>query len=289
VSACKDGKPMLRYGDCGLSAGTFENHKGAVFGVAINRQATLAASASGDFTARVWDTFSGTEFRCFEHKHIVKSVDFDKNSQLLLTGSNEKLIKIFDLKNPEPEPVVTFSGHSGSIKRAIFYDDKRIISCAEEEIIKLWDRSTGKEVQNIYLPAIPTNMEMSRDGSVLLVTYGKKVSFYDMNMFSKIKDFDVPTRVSAASLHPNKSVFVCGGDDFKVYKLNYNSGQVLDSLSGHFGVVHALVFSPDGELYASGSEDGTVRLWQTVFGKEYGIWKQPGTVEAAAKPHRSSI
>jgi serine-threonine kinase receptor-associated protein len=36
--------------------------------------------------------------------------------------------------------------------------------------------------------------------------------------------------------------------------------------------VHAVEYGPDGELFASGSEDGTVRLWQSHVGSDYGLW-----------------
>jgi len=34
----------------------------------------------------------------------------------------------------------------------------------------------------------------------------------------------VPTNVASASLHPDKHVFVCGGEDFKMYKFDYITG-----------------------------------------------------------------
>ncbi|XP_021931927.1 serine-threonine kinase receptor-associated protein [Zootermopsis nevadensis] len=273
ISACKDGKPMLRQGDTGDWIGTFEGHKGAVWGVALNPQATKAATGAADFNAKVWDAVTGEEIHSFQHNHIVKSVNFSSDSTLFATGSNEKLVRIFDLNKPEATPTV-FSGHTSGIRHVIFFrGDTHLVTCADDRTLRVWDRTSGQEVQKLDFSAIPSSLEVARDGSTLTVTHGNVVSFWDAQSLKKIREFTVPTQVNSASLHPDKTIFVCGGEDLKMYKFDYTTGTEIESFKGHFGPVHCVRFSPDGELYASGSEDGTLRLWQTTVGKTYGLWK----------------
>jgi len=273
ISACKDGKPMLRQGDTGDWIGTFVGHKGAVWGVALNKDASKAASGSADFEAKLWDSFTGEELHTFPHPHIVKSVNFNSDETKLLTASNDKKVRVFNLLRPE-ESGDCLAGHTSSVKKALFLsDDRRVVSAADDKSVRFWDLTSLEEIKKLELETQPSSLELSRNGEILVITHGHSVSFWDLANFEKLKEYSVPSQVNSASLHPDQSVFVCGGDDFKMYKFDYETGSEIESFKGHFGPVHCVQFSPDGELYASGSEDGTLRLWQTIIGKTYGLWK----------------
>jgi len=264
---------MLRQGDTGDWIGTFEGHKGAVWAATLNKDATKAATGAADFSAKIWNALTGDEIHSFTHKHIVKCVDFSADSSSLLTGSNEKLLRIYDLNRPDADAEL-FAGHTNSLRSCLWMPEKRqFISASDDKTIRVWDVQSKTEVKKLEVSAAVADIELSRDGQLLLAAFGNTVAFWDTATFEKLHEYEIVSQVNSASLHPEKHSFVCGGEDFKMYKFDFASGMELESFKGHFGPVHCVRYSPDGELYASGSEDGTLRLWQTTVGKTYGLWK----------------
>merc|ERR1712156_744885 len=273
ISACKDGNPMLRQGETGDWVGTFIGHKGAVWAATLNKSCSRAATGSADFEAKIWCALTGDEMHSFQHNHIVRSVDFAPDGNKLLTGGQEKKIRLFDLENRNTEPL-TLTGHEGTIKRCLFVDQNTIMTIGDDKTFRQWDLRAGAETKKVALgEKSASDLSLHANNKVCTLTYANTVAFYDPLSMAKIKEFQTPTQINSAHLHPQLKYFVAGGHDFKIYKFDYETGQECDSYKGHFGPVHIIRFSPDGELYASGSEDGTVRLWQNNVGTNYGLWR----------------
>ncbi len=52
----------------------------------LNSTAMLAATASADFSAKLWDAISGNELHTLQHSHIVRACQFAEQSPKLITG-----------------------------------------------------------------------------------------------------------------------------------------------------------------------------------------------------------
>ncbi|RWW78818.1 hypothetical protein BHE74_00012937 [Ensete ventricosum] len=94
-------------------------------------------------------------------------------------------------------------------------------------------------------------------------------SFYDgshilfLFSFGLIKSYNMSNTVESASLEPKDgNKFVAGGEDMWIHVFDFHTGEEIACNKGHHGPVHCVRFSPGGESYASGSEDGTIRIWQ---------------------------
>ncbi|XP_065909185.1 serine-threonine kinase receptor-associated protein-like [Dysidea avara] len=282
ITACKDGKPMYRHGHTGDWIGTFDGHKGAVWGASLTMDASLAGTGAADFTAKLWNTTSGDEINTYAHPHIVKTVSFSNDNKSFATGCVDQVIRVFDVVSGNKEP--TFHTKLSKPIKATVWDGKDngiLLASAEEGVVRKYDCRTNTEVQSVELssPSMVTSVDLSWDSTIVTVAHGDCVSFLQSDSLKVIHTHQFPSIHYSASLHPDKSCFVAGGEDFKLRKCDFVTGNELESYKGHFGPVHCVRYSPDGEVYCSGSEDGTVRLWQHQVGKTYGLWKNNSTTE----------
>ena len=55
--------------------------------------------------------------------------------------------------------------------------------------------------------------------------------------------------------------------------MGYHDRQGLATLKGHTSSVYSVAFAPDGKTLATGSRDGTVKLWDITTGKELATLK----------------
>jgi len=279
ISSCKDGNPMLRNWT-GDWIGTFYGHKGAVWSTKLSIDRTKAASGSADFTAKIWDTDTGNTLHSFPHNHIVRSVALSPTADRLLTGGQEKKARIFDLHRPDAAP--EFLGddpnigcHEGTIKSVVWTDENTGVTAGDDGYVKWWDLRTRKITQTLKFPSAITSMEHSVQTQRITLTSGKTVAFIPATRSSvPTHSLELPYSPSSASLHPLlQDRFVTGNSGDQWVRIHGMDGEEREVLKGHHGPVHCIEFSPDGEMFASGSEDGTIRLWQTTPGTSYGLWQ----------------
>jgi len=276
ASACLDGKPMLRRGETGDWIGTFIGHKGATWSAHINNTATLVGTGSADYTAKIWDALSGKELHSFSHTRIVKSVNFSADSNKLLTAGQDKILRIFDISNPDSAPQL-LEGHTQSVKTALWCkDQKTIVSGGGDSVLRVWDIRNPGEIKSIPFKSEIKSIELCLDGKHIVTTAGKEVSFFNADTYELIKSYSLGLELNSATLSPDALTFVVGGSsDFWARVYEFSTGKELEVHKGHHGPVHCVHFSPDGSTFASGSEDGTIRLWQSGDPKAYGLWQEP--------------
>jgi len=206
----------------------------------------------------------------------VKSVNFTADSKKLLTAGQDKILRIFDLNKPESDPQL-MEGHTQSVKHALFCKDQNtIISGGGDNVLKVWDIRSLSEVKSFPVKSNITSIEICLDNKHIATTAGKEVLFFNAETYELVKSYQLNLELNSATLSPDATTFVVGGSsDFWARVYDFSTGKELEVHKGHHGPVHCVHFSPDGATFASGSEDGTIRLWQSGEVRAYGLWQEP--------------
>lgn len=176
----------------------------------------------------------------------------------------------------------------GQVNAIAFSSDNRILACGGylRPIIQLWNLETGIELPSFTLPvSMSLNMDIPIHSALALafsinestftcVSHTGFVTIWDMTTGEKIAEHytDSDDWAKGFAATEDGRMFARGYGNGAIWLWNTRTGSREAKMRGHkpfFGGskkntgIRALAFSSDGNTFASGSEDMTVRLWNT--------------------------
>nr|XP_039251943.1 periodic tryptophan protein 2 homolog [Styela clava] len=161
-------------------------------------------------------------------------------------------------------------GHFNNMRCLDYSPDGRyIVSGGEDSKVKVWNTLTGFcFVTFTEHTSSVTGVQFTRNGHVIVsASLDGTVRAFDMHRYRNFRTFTSPHPVQFVSLAVDYSAdLICAGsnDNFNIFLWSMQTGRLLDVLAGHEGPVVSLCFSSAEALLASGSWDGTVKLWSVL-------------------------
>ncbi|KAJ6575629.1 WD40 repeat-like protein [Mycena vulgaris] len=162
--------------------------------------------------------------------------------------------------------------HDDSVNSVAFSSDgSRAISGSRDKTIRIWNVSTGKQLQQLDGHNDSVNsVTFSSDGSrAISGSHDKTIRIWDVSTGKQLQQLDGHDGwVNSITFSLDGSRAISGSRDKTIRIWDVSTGKQLQQLDGHDDWVNSVTFSSDGSRTISGSRDRTIRIWDVSTGKQ---------------------
>jgi WD40 repeat protein len=264
VSGGRDGTVRVWDLDAGTLLHTLTGHNGTVLSVAVSADGRRAVSGGAeDGTVRVWDLDAGTLLHTLTgHDRRVTAVAVSADGRRAVSaGAEDGTVRVWDLD--AGTLLRTLTGHDGPVQAvAVSADGRRAVSGGGDGIVRVWDLDV-EELRTVtgHDGGVGT-VAVGADGRRAVSGGGGTVRVWDLDAGTLLHTLTVGYTTAVAVSADGRRAVSGGGGMWS--ESNLNAGTLLHP----------------SRWTASGSHDGTVRVWDldagtllhTLTGHDHGVW-----------------
>eukprot|EP00842_Homolaphlyctis_polyrhiza_P000326 jgi/Hompol1/1294/HPOL_005550-RA len=300
-SASKDKSPSVWFSHNGERLGTFDGHNGSVWDLDVSYDSNRLLTASGDGSCIMWNVSNGKQLFQWktEKQNAVRCVAFAQGDRQALFVTDATMgevctINIIDIAENIEDQTSTISKKipiQGKKATVALWGklNKTIVTGHADGTVCIWDPESG-EVMNTARPhtMLIQDLQFGREREYFITASKDQSSvIMDAATLEVKKRYETDTPVNSAAIAPNRTQIMLGGGQdamnvtttsakqgkFEVRFFNLVFEEEIGRVKGHFGPINTLAFHPNGKSYASGGEDGFIRVH--FFDDDYFEFKYP--------------
>ncbi|KAM3073694.1 Coronin-like protein crn1 [Clarireedia jacksonii] len=190
----------------------------------------ILASASGDYTIKLWDVATGKTHLTLKHGDIVQSLSWNANGTLLATTSRDKKLRIWDVR--QEKPAYEGPGHTGAKNSRVVWmgEHNRVattgFSKMSDRQMALWDVGNAREPIGGFtvLDSISgVCMPFWDDGTQCLYLAGKgdgniRYYEYENDKFEFLSEYKSSDQQRGIAFLPRRGINVHENEVMRAYK-----------------------------------------------------------------------
>jgi WD40 repeat protein len=255
-----------------------------VWDLSINQRVEVIDKVNFTFTKKI---------NLNSHTKTVNQVVSIPSSQLIITGSSDATVKIWNFITGEE--IKTLTGHHSAITVIkVTPDNQQIISISVDGIVKSWDLNTYTEIRSFQINLLDICV-VSPDGKQIVSAAGNGIiKIWDLLTSQEIKSFTIQRNNILKKEYINAWAITSNGKQIIVSLRSIQwdikstlaiwdlaTGQEI-ILQRHNEYVSVITITSDNQYLISGSSDETIKIWNLATREEIRTLPAPARISALA-------